>query len=66
MVHLSSDGLNLRQEFRALLGEQRQIIDQLLERLNSPDASSVELVELIEYIERLDSRKGDLTQVFRE
>ena len=66
MVHLSSVGLNLRQEFRALLLEERQIIDQLLERLNSPDASSVELVELIEYIERLDSRKGDLTQVFRE
>ena len=61
-----SDDSNLRQEFRALLHEQRQMIDQLLEKLNSPDASSIELVEIIEYIERLDIRKGDLTQVFRE
>ena len=61
-----SDDSNPRQEFRALLHEQRQMIDQLLETLNSPDASSIELVELIEYIERLDMRKGDLTQVFRE
>ena len=66
MKYRSPESLNLRQEFRALLHDERQMIDQLLEKLDSPDASSVDLVELIEHMDRLDKRKGDLTQVFRE
>ena len=62
----SPDDSDLRQEFRAILHEQRQIIHQLLEKLNGPDPSSVELVELMESMERLDRRRADLTQLFRE
>ena len=60
------NGSILRQELRALLHEQSQVIDQLLEKLKTPDASSVELVGLLENIEHLDRGRGDLARMFRQ
>ena len=54
-----------RRELRDLLYRQNQLTDQLLGGLDDPNLSSVDLVELIEAIERLDGRKAELAGVFR-
>lgn len=59
-------GSILRQDLLALLHEQRQVIDQLLQELNSPDPSPFELVGLLEHMERFDNDRDDLARIFRQ
>ena len=62
----SLDASNLRRELRTVLLDQRQLMDQLLEKLNDSETSSVELVGLLEYIERLDRGRDGIARSFRE
>lgn len=65
MTLYSQPSTEPRREFRELLYRQRQLTDQLLGGLDDPGVSSVDLVELIEAIERLDGRKAELAGLFR-
>ena len=55
-----------RREFRQLLQQQKQLTDRLLEQLDDANVSSISLVQIIEAVERLDRRKAELVQAFRE